>query len=176
MLQVPLRQYFMLIATLLSVVLATTLSDLASWLRQQRSECFAARLLAVLAVVMLAQPAVGLAAERRRRNDEQLAVLEYVWENTAADDAVFDCWTGLYVFRPHAFFYHFLGPDVVAALDRLDPRILRVDLLQALLRKKPRVVIFDSQCDLLPAAVRGHIGGHYRAGKYPFILFRRSDA
>jgi 4-amino-4-deoxy-L-arabinose transferase-like glycosyltransferase len=172
-LQVPMRQYLMVIVSLLCVLLAVAVSDLAEHLRERQGARFAGQILTVLAVVLLVPGSLGLAAERRVSNHEQFAKLEYVWQNTKEDEAVFDCWTGLYVFRPHAFFYHFLGPDIRPTLDRIDRSILRRDLIKALRETEPRVAFADSDCKQLPQEVRLYIQNHYRRGRYPEILLRR---
>lgn len=172
-LQVPMRQYLMVIVSLLCIVLAIATTDLAERLQAFKGARFAGWTGALLAAVLLLPGSLGLAAERRDTNDEQFAKLEYVWENTAEDEFVFDCWSGLYVFRPHAFFYHFLGPDIWPTLERIDRSILRRDLLEALRATEPRVAFADSECKKLPAPVRLYIQKHYSKGRYPEILLRR---
>ena len=173
MLQVPMRQYLMVIVSLLCVLLAVAVVDLGERLQEVKGARFAGWILTVLAVVLLVPGSLGFAAERRITNDEQFAKLEYVWENTREDEAVFDCWSGLYLFRPHAFFYHFLGPDIRPTLDRIDRAILRRDLLKALRETKPRVAFADSNCRQLPVEVRAYIRNHYKRGRYPEILLPR---
>ena len=73
----------------------------------------------VLALFPLAiLPALALRESFRLRNDGQLAGLRYVFENTKPDDLVMDGWQGMGVFRPHAFHYFFLHPEIVAMLPR----------------------------------------------------------
>lgn len=171
--QVPLRQYLMVIVSLLCVLLAVAVIDLAERVQRRQGEWLTGWALAILAVVMIVPGALGFAAERRDTNDEQFARLEYVWEHTEPQESVFDCWSGLYVFRPHAFFYHFLGPDIRPTLDLIDPAILRRDLPAALRKNRPRVVFADPSCDELPAEARRYIDEHYESGRYPEILLRR---
>jgi 4-amino-4-deoxy-L-arabinose transferase-like glycosyltransferase len=172
-LQVPMRQYLMVIVSLLSILLAIAMTDFAERLQELKGVRFAGWASALLAAALLIPGSLGLAAERQDTNDEQMAKLEYVWENTAEDEFVFDCWSGLYLFRPHAFFYHFLGPDIRPTLDRIDQAILRRDLLKSLRATEPRVAFADSECRKLPAEVRRYIQNHYSSGRYPEILLRR---
>jgi hypothetical protein len=171
--QVPMRQYLMVIVSLLCILLALAITDFAERVQDLKGPRFAGWMATSIAAVLLVPGSLGFAAERRDTNDEQFAKLEYVWENTREGEFVFDCWSGLYLFRPHAFFYHFLGPDIRPTLERIDPAILRRNLLEALRATEPRVAFADSECRKLPAEVRLYIQNHYSGGRYPEILLRR---
>jgi hypothetical protein len=45
-------------------------------------------------------------------NRRQLAILRYVLENTTPEETVMDGWSGIGVFRPHAWFYWFPHGDI----------------------------------------------------------------
>ena len=63
-------------------------------------------------------PAFALRESSRLRNDGQLAMLRYVFDNTKPEDLVMDGWQGAGVFRPHAFHYFFLHQETLAMLPR----------------------------------------------------------
>ena len=66
-----------------------------------------------LALILLQISPVSQALERgHRRNDGQLRSLEFVLTHTTPTDQVMDGWRGLGVFRPHAWYYYFLHPEV----------------------------------------------------------------
>jgi hypothetical protein len=98
--------------------------------------------LLILATIPLsALPVLDLQAAFSLRNDDQLARLRYVFENTKPTDVVMDGWAGMGVFRPHAFYYFFLHGELV---DRL-PRIQVDAYLNALERGRirPKLIAMD---------------------------------
>ena len=172
-LQVPLRQYLMILVTLLAIVLAGEFFNLIEELQYRAGHTWSSRFAALLICVLAMQPIVSFSNEHKTLNDRQLEILQYVWNICDEEDSVFDCWTGLYVFRPHAFFYHFLGPDIYPTLIKMDKNILQRDLLDALQEQKPKIVIKDRLFAELPVRVQQYIHGNYQPGKYSFIWQRR---
>jgi hypothetical protein len=55
----------------------------------------------------------------------------------------------------------------------MDKNILQQDLLDALQKKKPKIVIRDRLFAELPMNVRQYIQGNYQPGEYSFIWRRQ---
>ena len=92
---------------------------------------------------------------------------------TGPADAVFDCWTGLYLFRPNASYYHFLNWDLIEVLDN---QALRDVLLEDLADESCRVVIRDRHHQFLHPDVRRVIAERFvPSPEFKYILFRDGD-
>lgn len=174
-LQVPLRQYLMILVTLLAIIMAAEISTLIEQIHYRIGHAWSSLVATLVICALVIQPIVAFSNEHKTLNNKQLEVLQYVWETCDKEDSVFDCWTGLYIFRPHAFFYYFLGPDIYPTLNKMDNNILQQDLLDALQKKKPKIVIKDRLFAELPMSVRQYIQGNYQPGEYSFIWQRREQ-
>ena len=80
-------------------------------------------------------------------NTNQLDEIQYVIRNTDPKATVLDGWSGIGVFRPHAFFYWFLHRRLVATLE--------VDAMDSLLTGlksayiQPTLIIFDDDLQMV---------------------------
>jgi len=94
------------------------------------------------------------------RNTAQKEYIRLICEETTSEDCVLDGWTGYAFFRPHAYYYFFLHPEIRAMLtqDELDKNVI-----EAIERNKPKIIIYDSNLRSLPPSVNEHIRSHYRA-------------
>jgi hypothetical protein len=74
-------------------------------------------------------------------NGSILQPLRFVIENTSPTDTMMDGWTGIGAFRPHAYFYWFLNPEILSMLtaEQMD------ELLRDLQTGKiaPRYLVMD---------------------------------
>jgi len=75
-------------------------------------------LMAGAAVVLLFWPARDLRQSYAYQDPGQMNRLRYVLEHTAPDDQVMDGWLGTGVFRPHAFYYFFMHPELRAMVPK----------------------------------------------------------
>ncbi|HOE13033.1 MAG TPA: glycosyltransferase family 39 protein [bacterium] len=105
------------------------------------------------------------------RNTAQKEYIRLIDEETDPDDCVLDGWSGYAFFRPHAYYYFFLHPEIRAMLtgDELDKNVI-----EAIQRNKPKIIIYDSNLRSLPSSVNEHIRSHYRAMGLD-DLYRRAD-
>jgi hypothetical protein len=172
LIQVPLRQYLMFLCVVLAI-----LSGIcgARVIRRMMKSCrsTAARVLILgLLTGLLLHPLPGLLRERLHTNQQQFLTLRYVWGIVPVNESVFDCWTGIGVFRRPAFFYHFLGLDIIGALERLDPKILQDSLIQSLKDKRPLAIVIDPMLNLLPINVSDYINANYHVDNPGVLLMR----
>ncbi len=100
----------------------------------------------------------GVSVVNKHSNASQLAGIQFILHNTDSQDSVFDGWTGLGVFRNHAYYYYFLHNEIRSMLT---PKELSEDILTALGAKKPKFVIFDKYVKNLPEAVTNYIKERY---------------
>jgi hypothetical protein len=111
--------------------------------------------LAILLLISSVQPLKRLhGAFYGLSNEAQIHNVRYVLENTSIDDTVMDGQEGVGVFRPHAYFYWLLDPNIrlilsaeekqtlLAALQRgeLAPKLVNLD--QALRDLSPEITNF----------------------------------
>ncbi len=75
-------------------------------------------------------------------NHRQLAILRYVLENTTPQETVMDGWSGIGVFRPHAWFYWFPHGDINPLLTEEQRQQLLEDLRSG--RISPKLVNLDT--------------------------------
>jgi len=111
---VPYRQYYLMplaVACLLAAKGLVSLVDLAP--RRARPW-----LIAGAATVLMLWPARDLKQTFAYQDPGQMNRLRYVLEHTAPDDPVMDGWLGTGVFRPHAFYYFFMHPELRAMVSK----------------------------------------------------------
>lgn len=109
---------------------------------------------AVLAAVLVASSVHPIMEMREHfdvaTNSWQLSQLHWVLTHTQPNDTVLDCTTGLGVFRPDAYFYSMLYPQMLSASDH---ERLIADLKSGRLAPK---LIFPDQYLLVPADLIGN--------------------
>ena len=117
------------------------------------------RTAAVLVIVAGLLP--GFAAQIRDfrvSNQPQVEEIRCVMERTSPQDKVFDVWTGIPVYRPHAWYFWFLHTEIQAMLP---PEILEKGCLQALADPACRAFIWGDSFQQLPQSVRTFARAHY---------------
>jgi len=170
-------QYYLSFMPLLAIYAASVLSsavDRASELASAQPNSVLTQLLAgsTLALVLLAL-SVSPGLEMRRQfaaetNTRQLGNLRWVLLHSSPTDPVLDCWSGLGVFRPNAYFYSMLYDQMLSASDREQ---LAADLMSG--RMAPKLV-FPSH-DLLrwvSPNVRSALLKNYTNVPGEFIFYR----
>ncbi len=122
-----------------------------------------------LGLAILVRPFMALACYHLSDNRNWLGALRHLMEITGPEDRVLDGWTGLGVFRPHAYYYYYLHEGVLMWLDE---REKGEDLLAALREHPPALVISGPYLEQLSPAVRDYIGDHYGpvSPGHPFLV------
>ncbi|MCY3740944.1 MAG: glycosyltransferase family 39 protein [Candidatus Poribacteria bacterium] len=92
-----------------------------------------------------------------KSNERQLKVMEYVLKVTSPNDVVFDG-TGLYVFRPHAYFYCNLVKGVRMLIKN---ETIPNDIPKNLIEKQCKIVIYDYRIRDLPDDIREFLRENY---------------
>lgn len=111
---VPYRQYYLMPLAVACLLAAKGLVFLVD-LTPQRARPW---LIAATTTVLLIWPARDLKQSYTYQDPGQMNRLRYVLEHTAPDDQVMDGWLGTGVFRPHAFYYFFMHPELRAMVSK----------------------------------------------------------
>src|SRR5262249_52884236 len=88
-----------------------TISVVVTLLKGKRNM---ATLIASVGIILF--PLRQIYHQTERTNSKQLEAIKFIMDNTAPEDAVLDGWSGFGVFRPHAYYYHFLHAELRAML------------------------------------------------------------
>ncbi|MCF7707872.1 MAG: glycosyltransferase family 39 protein [Verrucomicrobia bacterium] len=107
---VAMRQYYMMLLPLAAFFAARGLMFVGGLLPARLRGV----VLLIGIVVLQYQPVRHLPDVLGRSNEGQLEDLRFVFENSGPDELVMDGWRGMGVFRPHAFYYYFLHPEIRA--------------------------------------------------------------
>jgi hypothetical protein len=168
---VPDRQNYLLFIPVVSVTGGLFLVSISRTVIRWRRGIGGA--LAVILLVTALLPLREIPTQFSKKNDQQLQVIRYVLEITRPEESVFDTWTGLYLFRRNAFYYHFLNLDVLRTLDLEELERLPEELV----RNNCKVVLVDIYFQLLPAGVRQFIRQNYhQSPEASWILIRNDRA
>lgn len=127
-----------------------------------------ALLLMVLGLV--AMPVQQMRGALENRNDSQLAGIRFVLEHTSPDDKIFTGWSGMGVFRPHAYYYYFLHPEMrswMSIQEQTDGP------LRALETERPRLIEYDRHVRALPTPVQDYIRANYAPTQLDYIWMRK---
>ena len=123
-------------------------------------------ILALLLVPLSLNPLFESRVFWERRNWSTLRNLSWVIENVSPQESVLDGFSGLGVFRPHAFFYYFLHDEMLLMLEDSDWRPLERRLSDP--EKAPKLVVDDRFMARAPGRVRALVERNYRtAGPSP---------
>jgi hypothetical protein len=114
---------------------------------------------AILILALSVYPLVQMRKSAETTNKETLRQLRYVIENTSPTDVCMDGWTGLGVFRPHAFFFYFPHADLRASI----PDSMKNEFVSNLRSSRitPKLVFFDDQVRLLSPEIAAFVEEHY---------------
>jgi hypothetical protein len=106
------------------------------------------------------------------RNKETLSEIRYVLVNSRPDETVMDGWTGLGVFRPHAWFFYFLHIQMREMMTRDQFESLYQDLRSG--RVAPRLILFDHDMHSLSPEITVFFEQHYASVGLPNIWVRKT--
>jgi hypothetical protein len=115
-----------------------------------------AMLIASMGIIIF--PLQQIYHQTERSNSGQLENIKFIMDNTTPEDTVLDGWSGFGVFRPHAYYYHFLHGEARAMLSNDD---LADNLINTLKEKRTKVIIYDSSVKALPQPVQDYITQNY---------------
>jgi hypothetical protein len=137
--QVPWQQYYLTFLPVAALLGGFALASASERLAARR---VAPQLLA-LPVLLLAcaQPLPLLRAQLGRSNADKQASIRFVIENTAPGESVLDGYTGVGVFRPHAWRFFFLHAELRQMLSDAERRELLLGLQRGTIA--PRLLSFD---------------------------------
>lgn len=94
------------------------------------------------------------------RNTEQIRQVAYVIDHTAPTDRFMDGFTGIALFRPHAYFFCFLTAGIQRMFTDGDFNALLANLQTG--EVKPDYLIYDKNLRRLPATIKSFFQDHYR--------------
>lgn len=107
-----------------------------------------------------------------KSNTHQVKEIQYILDNTDLQDNIFDGWSGVGVFRNHAYYYYYLHPGVRQIMA---PIQLSSNILKVFQEKKPKIIIYDSDVKKLSNEVRSYIEINYKYSSIGDIHIRNSD-
>jgi len=107
------------------------------------------------------------------RNKETLSEIRYILVNSRPDETVMDGWTGLGVFRPHAWFFYFLHTHMRKMMTRDQFDSLYEDLRTG--RVAPRLILFDQNLNSLSPEITAFFKQHYSSTGLPNIWVRKTE-
>jgi len=113
----------------------------------------------VISLVIFACAFNHVCSQFKWSNKDQIADIRYIMETTSSSDTIQDGFQGLGVFRPHAYYYWFLHPEIQAMLDQ---KKLSDDLIAFMEKNKTKIVIYDDFLKALPEKFQQYIGSHFK--------------
>jgi hypothetical protein len=151
------RQYFLLFLPLLAVLAAIVGASVLKRLGPLQGGRAAVASIALLALSV--RPLAVQAQSFGRSNTGTLEALRSVLRNTSPQETVLDGFSGLGVFRPHAFHYFFMHEHLRA----MWPPEVEQGLLAGLRsgRILPKLVIWDSDVQALSPEIVAFLERHY---------------
>lgn len=122
-------------------------------------------------MVMSGGTAYPSASSGQYTNTTTLNQIRYVFQNTSPTDTCMDGWTGLGVFRPHAWFYWLLHDEMRAMLSERT-----VSEIEASLRSgsiAPKLIFYDDDLKGLSAQTAQFFESHYEPTGVELIQRRK---
>jgi len=96
------------------------------------------------------------------RNEDQLRQIDFVLAHSGPNEMVMDGWRGFGVFRPHAWYYYFLHPEVRGMLPPAELAAFLGQLESG--NVKPKFVVMDNNLRALPERFNAFVKTHYEEG------------
>ena len=175
---IPYAQYFVLLLPLLALLAGSALVSVFGAAARVRGRAVRRITLAAICVVVGAsslpplRTIVGMLRPPHTRVQDHLDQLRYLLTNSRPDDIVMDGFSGLGVFRPHAYFYFFLHDEIRARLHGPGTRRLLAELRDGLIA--PAWVVADPDLLGLPREIVAFFEHNYEPTPVrPF--WRRKD-
>jgi hypothetical protein len=164
---IPYAQYFVPLLPLLALLAADALESLVERIPESRRGATLA-----LALVLLALPPLSVAATILRPDNarvaDKLRKLRYAMNASRPGDAFLDGFSGLGVFRPHAFRFFFLHDEMRAQLSAADVAQLVNGLRDGTIA--PVLVAADADLRAVSPELRGFLQASYASTAQPPLL------
>jgi len=151
------EQYYLPLLAIACLYAARGLSALLD-LRRNR-EPRPGRWLISATVVLLIWPVVDLARALGRRNDVQMARLQFVFAHTGPSDPVLNGWLGMGVFRPHPLYYSFMHRELQVSLSERETRAYVDALVNGKVR--PALIVLDDELRALGPRFMQYVQHNY---------------
>ena len=156
---VPYTQYFLFFIPLMAMYCGVSLRGLTKYKIFHNNKNPLPALILLLCVVMLPlKHELDQFMASGYSNKKQLKEISFILKNTNAGDSVFEGWRGVGAFRDHAYYYYFLHGEIC---HMLTDKELSTDIVEALQKKKPKFVIYDSNMRTLSPDVTDYIMKNY---------------
>lgn len=126
------------------------------------------------ALAILARPFTYLIFYAQSDNRHQLNNLRTALKLTKPDERIMDGTSGLGLFRPTAYYYHYLHPGILLMLTEEEKG---EKLLAALRKNSPKIIISDSYLKEFSPEVQDYIHSHYQPFRpgYPFLMRKPTE-
>ena len=160
------EQYYLPLLTIACLFAARGLSVLLDFRRNR--EARPGRLLVYATVLLLLWPVVDLARAFGRRNDVQMARLQFVFAHTGPSDPVLDGWLGMDVFRPHPLYYFFMHRELQVTLPEREKGAYVDALTDG--RVRPALIALDDELRALGPRFLHYVQREYVSGDGLFYL------
>lgn len=115
--------------------------------------------LLVLLSIMQISPVSHALKTRYWNNSRQLVQLSLVMSHSSCEDLILDGWKGLGVFRPHAWYYYFLHPEIRKMLPAKSLDAFLKDLESG--RVVPKIITLDNNLRALSGRFLLFVQTHY---------------
>ena len=166
---VPHRQYALTFLPLIAVFAGGALDDVVQRATRRRASTVNGPVLearrsrpGTMAAILLAisvYPFFQSLVFWERRNWTTLQNIAWVIQNVSPDETILDGFSGLGVFRRHAFFYFFLHNEIRPMLEEGDWERLATGLQNGTI--SPKLVLYDRHLQAVPLELRAFIETHY---------------
>jgi hypothetical protein len=160
------EQYYLMLAPPLALLGARYLIELISSIPKKFQELLLCACIVGLCII----PGIAIKTELTYSNEAQLRGLKLVMTRASPNESVMDGWRGLGVFRPHAFYYFFLHPEIRAMLPERDLDIFLSRLESGEI--KPKLIILDDNLNQLSPRFSRYLAAHYKLDNAENIYMR----
>jgi hypothetical protein len=136
---------------LFAVLAGQALVQLVDWLSTSWTRHVREGIISILLLAVSVYPFLQIRGHFQRGNFGTLENIRYILQNTTPSETVLDGFTGLGVFRPHAFYYFFLHGEIRAMLTEE----IWAELIDGLRSGaiNPKLVLFDRNLRETPSEI-----------------------
>jgi hypothetical protein len=160
MLPVAWEQYYLIVLPAVSILAGDLIQRSGSWLvRFVPAPASTAIVIAVVTVGSLLPGRETFMNQRLRTSEAKDKAIALILDNTAPSETVLDGYSGIGVFRPHAFRYFFLHAEMRLMLDESTVKELEEGLLNDSI--KPRFASADAHLRSVSPRVRDYLERHF---------------
>jgi hypothetical protein len=161
------QQFYLFCAPVLAAIASSGLCFLWGRCKNQNSRIG----MGTLVLAGLVPSLVAQTKDFAETNRPQAEEIRCLMERTSPQDKVFDAWTGVPVFRQHAWYFWFLHDEVRVMLR---PDFLEQGCLRALADPACRAFIWGETFSTLPEKVKAFARQHYRPAGCGRLFVRKN--